>query len=79
MRIQINGGEPAILEQDNISAEDEQRLAQKAKRNGKLATSDLMAVSDRPDIDKTAWGTYRQELRDMDFSDVNNITWPTRP
>tara|TARA_R100000808_G_C2126055_1_gene136309 strand:- start:12 stop:206 length:195 start_codon:yes stop_codon:yes gene_type:complete len=25
------------------------------------------------------WKTYRQQLRDMDFSDIDNIVFPTKP
>ena len=28
---------------------------------------------------KTEWKAYRKALRDMDFSDPDNITWPTKP
>ena len=38
-------------------------------------------VSDRglSDEKKAEWITYRQALRDMDFSDLNNLNWPTKP
>ena len=36
-------------------------------------------VEDFPTDKKTEWKTYRQALRDMNFSDPNNITWPTKP
>lgn len=53
----------------------------KAERNSKLAETDVYMVSDFPITteQKTAWQTYRQELRDMDFSNPDNITWPTKP
>ena len=53
----------------------------KAERNAKLAETDLYMISDYPitSEQKTAWQTYRQSLRDMDFSDPDNITWPTKP
>tara|TARA_R100000458_G_scaffold47683_1_gene46511 strand:+ start:904 stop:1146 length:243 start_codon:yes stop_codon:yes gene_type:complete len=53
----------------------------KAERNSRLADSDFMMVSDRglTDAKKAKWATYRQALRDMDFSDPDNITWPTKP
>jgi len=53
----------------------------RAKRNSRLADSDSMMVSDRglTDAKKSEWVTYRQALRDMDFSDPDNITWPTKP
>tara|TARA_Y100000004_G_scaffold190256_1_gene247115 strand:- start:903 stop:1145 length:243 start_codon:yes stop_codon:yes gene_type:complete len=53
----------------------------RAKRNAKLAETDIYMVSDFPITteQKNAWQTYRQALRDMDFSDLDNITWPTKP
>ena len=53
----------------------------KAERNAKLAETDIYMISDYPITteQKTAWQTYRQALRDMDFSDPDNITWPTKP
>ena len=53
----------------------------KAERNAKLAETDIYMISDYPITteQKTAWETYRQSLRDMDFSDLDNITWPTKP
>ena len=53
----------------------------RAKRNAKLAETDIYMVSDFPITteQKNAWQTYRQALRDMDFSDPDNITWPTKP
>jgi hypothetical protein len=40
-----------------------------------------MMVSDRglTDAKKAEWVAYRKTLRDMDFSDLDNITWPTKP
>ena len=53
----------------------------RAERNSLLAQSDSMMVSDRKltDKKKAEWITYRQALRDIDFSDLDNITWPTKP
>ena len=28
---------------------------------------------------KTAWQAYRQALRNMDFSDPDNLNWPIKP
>lgn len=53
----------------------------RAERNAKLAETDVYMISDYPITteQKTAWQTYRQALRDMDFTDPDNITWPTKP
>ena len=49
------------------------------QRNRILSSSDVYVLEDHPTTKKTEWKTYRQELRDMDFSDLDNITWPTPP
>lgn len=46
-------------------ATDEQKWGQiKAWRNAQLAASDWTQLSDAP-VDKAAWATYRQALRDL--------------
>ena len=59
-------------------------LQQKAERNFLLADSDSMVISDRgmSESKLTEWKTYRQKLRDFDFSSYDrgdDITWPTKP
>jgi|TARA_R100000458_G_C8028026_1_gene84781 hypothetical protein len=56
-------------------------MRKRSERNSLLAQSDSMMVSDRglTDAKKAEWVTYRQSLRDMDFSDPDNVTWPTKP
>jgi len=53
----------------------------RAERNSLLADTDMYLIDDFPvsASNLTKWKTYRQELRDMDFSDPDNITWPTKP
>jgi hypothetical protein len=50
------------------------------QRNTLLATSDWTQVDDAP-VDKAAWATYRQSLRDItsqaDFP--HSVVWPTKP
>ena len=66
---------------DNPTVEQIKQSEAKAERNSKLAETDVYMVSDYPITteQKTAWQTYRQALRNMDFSDLDNITWPTKP
>jgi len=52
---------------------------EKIKRNLLLEESDKFVLEDFPTTKKTEWKTYRKALRDMDFSDPDNITWPTKP
>lgn len=45
-----------------------------------LQESDWTQLSDVSSVDKTAWATYRQQLRDVTTqADPFNITWPTKP
>ena len=68
---------------------DEEKLTQQQKaesesirsqRDSFLVSSDWTQVADSP-VDKEAWATYRQALRDV--TDQNgfphDITWPTQP
>jgi hypothetical protein len=69
---------------DAVVYTDETKLKemkQRSERNSLLANSDSMMVSDRglTDAKKAEWVAYRKTLRDMDFSDLDNITWPTKP
>ena len=76
-RIKIGDGDEVIY----TSREQHQEMKQRARRNSLLAQSDSMVVSDREltDSKKAEWVTYRKQLRDMDFSDLDNLTWPTKP
>ena len=49
------------------------------KRSALLSLSDWTQVPDSP-VDKTAWATYRQALRDITLqADPFNIAWPAAP
>ena len=76
-RIRAGNGDEVIYTDESLHKE----MKQRAKRNSLLADSDSMMVSDRglSDEKKAEWITYRQALRDMDFSDLNNLNWPTKP
>ena len=75
--IQTGNGDVVVYTDETKHKE----MRQRAKRNSLLAQSDSIMVSDRgfTDAKKTEWVTYRQQLRDMDFSDPDKITWPTNP
>jgi hypothetical protein len=52
----------------------------RAKRNQLLESSDWTQLPDVPPETKTAWATYRQQLRDITAqADPFNITWPIPP
>jgi len=52
----------------------------RAERDAKLAASDWTQVADAP-VDKAAWATYRQALRDLpaNTADPANPVWPQEP
>ena len=87
---QIGIGEPAILEKVSVEGDPEasemtrhesMQLEKRAERNNLLALSDRKVLPDRglSDSKVIEWKTYRQSLRDIDFSDPDNLTWPTKP
>ena len=52
----------------------------RARRNELLAESDWTQVADAP-VDKAAWATYRQALRDITAKSgfPHDVTWPIAP
>jgi len=80
---QIGHGEPAILENENdgMTHIEGKQLEKRAERNNFLALADSKVLPDRglSDSKVIEWKTYRQSLRDIDFSDSDNIIWPTEP
>ena len=80
---QSGQGDPVVIETGGASPTKSQQLTSiyRAKRNSLLAKLDSKTVTDRGMSESkiTEWKTYRQELRDMNFSDPDNLTWPTKP
>ncbi len=75
MSVVISSGNCSITVDD-----DKLDLGQeKLKRNLLLEESDKFVLEDFPTTKKAEWKTYRKALRDMDFSDLDNLTWPTKP
>lgn len=59
---------------------NDQANAVRSDRNQKLADCDWTQIADAP-VDKSAWGTYRQALRDISGQAGFpwTITWPSKP
>ena len=71
----------ADMEQEAIAAKDaEQAKSVRDQRNTKLKDSDWTQVTDAP-VDKAAWATYRQALRDITAQEGFpwTIDWPVNP
>lgn len=64
---------------DEIVADEPWRLL-RWKRDGLLFGSDWTQAADAP-VDKAAWASYRQELRDLPATttDPSNPVWPAKP
>ena len=66
---------------DEVTSRNEGQAASvRTDRNDKLSASDWTQVADAP-VDKAAWATYRQALRDVTQQSGFpwTITWPTQP
>lgn len=69
------------LDADGIAAKDaEQAKSVREQRNRLIAECDWTQVEDSP-VDKAAWATYRQELRDLPSQAgfPFDVTYPTKP
>ena len=64
---------------DEIVAEEPWRQL-RWRRDGMLYDCDWTQAADAP-VDKAAWATYRQALRDLpgNTTDPENAVWPTPP
>lgn len=71
----------ADMDAEAIAAKDaEQAKSVREQRNQKLKDSDWTQVADAP-VDKAAWATYRQALRDITAQAGFpwDIQWPAQP
>jgi len=71
----------ANMDAEAITAKDaEQATNVRNTRNQKLSESDWTQVADAP-VDKSAWSTYRQALRDVTSQEGFpwTVNWPTKP
>jgi hypothetical protein len=59
--------------------QDQAEDAVRAKRNGLIAETDWMALSDNTMTPE--WSSYRQALRDITAQEgfPYSVTWPTKP
>ena len=82
----VNGVWTQTWEVTTLSAEQQAALTSnqaalvRQQRNGKLTACDWTQVADAP-VDKAAWATYRQALRDLpkEAGFPWDMTWPTEP
>ena len=84
-------GKDIITDEMIIEHREKDTWAQmRAYRNKLLIECDWTQFPDVPDATKTAWQTYRQQLRDLPASaspkldefyelDLSSVTWPTKP
>ena len=70
----------SLMDWDLIKATPYKWQEVRDRRNYELEKSDWTQLPDVPLTTKTAWATYRQQLRDITAqADPFNITWPTSP
>jgi len=78
----IEGGETAAEQETAYRAGIDAKAAAavRADRDKKLAETDWTQLADST-ANATAWGTYRQALRDLPSADgfPHSVTWPTEP
>lgn len=69
-----------VLLEDIIPSEEEAMDFLRKKRNELLLTSDWTQLADAQ-VNKDAWASYRQELRDLpqNTTDPFNPVWPVKP
>jgi len=88
IKVDLTAEEIAQRQQDEIAwnngAFDRAMTDLRIKRDRLLASCDWVMINDSPITDKTAWGTYRQALRDITnglttVEDVNAVTFPAKP
>lgn len=64
----------------NAKRNSDEWLHIRSMRDLYLKECDWTQLSDVSNVDKTAWATYRQQLRDITTqADPFNITWPSTP
>ena len=70
----------SLTSQELAEAESEQASIVRSARNSVLSACDWTQVADAP-VDKIAWATYRQALRDLPSQPGFpwSVTWPTEP
>jgi hypothetical protein len=68
------------LGNDDLVSDELYLIRMRYWRDGELTRTDWTQVEDAP-VDKTAWATYRQALRDLPASnaDPRKIELPTQP
>jgi hypothetical protein len=81
-KVRIVNGVPVDRSESEIQEERVERATMQLRgvRNSLLKSSDWTQLPDAP-VDKSAWATYRQALRDLPANtpDPLNVTWPESP
>lgn len=72
--------ELAQAEKDRLESKKREIDELRNKRNQLLTATDWTQVADAP-VDKAAWATYRQALRDIPQQEgfPDNVVWPVAP
>ena len=76
----VIGGVAALKPVDTVAEYEKASAQLRSARNEKLSACDWTQAADSP-VDRVAWATYRQALRDLPSNTVDplNPVWPTPP
>ena len=80
----ISENHPTVEELDQLIIQENKKGKEEEvrnKRNNFLKDSDYIIIQslENGDAIPAKWKTYRQKLRDIDFTDPDNVTWPEKP
>ena len=74
--MKISGKTQAQVDEEKL---DQKTESMRLERNRLLSACDWTQVPDAP-VDKAAWATYRQALRDITESPLwPDVDWPNKP
>lgn len=70
----------SLISVNPVKELEKQAKSVREKRDEALAASDWTQVDDAP-VNKAAWSTYRQALRDIPSQAgfPSSVTWPSKP
>lgn len=70
----------SLITIDAVKVMQSKAISVRAERNSLLAASDWTQVADTP-VDRAAWATYRQALRDLTTQEgfPEAVVWPVAP
>lgn len=82
-RVDINTKTLSNIDGYELKILDEKKSRERQRRNSLLIDSDWTELPSNQNNNtvewRNAWATYRQQLRDLDFTEPDHIVWPQKP